>query len=85
LGYVATTDDQLLKAGKLDSARQDAIYVDFRDGRWTTPSQLQREDADFLLVTGRRYAKWLEIVLENGWKKTANGIYARVGPRFDRT
>ena len=79
LCYVATTDDQLLKAKRLDGARQDAIYVDYRNGRWTLPNRFAKNDAEFLLVCGRRYAKWAERTIEDGWKATTTNIQARLG------
>ena len=80
LCYVVTTDDQLLKAKKLDSARQDALYVDYRDGKWTSPERFVADDSVFLLVCGRRYAKWVELTIENGWTETTTAIQARLGP-----
>lgn len=81
LCYVATTDDQLLKARRLDKARQDAVYVDYRDrdGRWSSPDRFKKNDASFLLMCGRRYAKWVERTIAEGWKASAAAIQARLG------
>ena len=79
LCYIATTDDQLLKAKRLDGARQDAIYVDYRNGKWTTPNRFAKNDAEFLLVLGRRYAKWVERTIEDGWKAITTDTQARLG------
>jgi AbiV family abortive infection protein len=52
-------------AGEIWNLRLQGLYVDYREGRWLSPSDMKRKDAKYWLEYAKEYKKKIEPVCRN--------------------
>lgn len=52
-------------AGEVWNLRLQGLYVDYREGRWLSPSDMKRKDAKYWLEYAKEYKKKIEPVCQN--------------------
>jgi len=78
LNLVGTVINERVNAKKLETDRRNALYVDHRDGRWMGPFDVSDTHSNFLISYGKKYALWVEDVLEKGWNAKMQTIRSLV-------